>query len=456
MKKLVLLPRLFPRSLVLFLFFAVAPNAFAVEAKSNPVKVYETRLDNGLKILVKQDNRAPTVVAQIWYKVGSSYEFGGTTGLSHVLEHMMFKGTKKLGPGKFSKVIAENGGRENAFTGKDFTAYFQQLEKSRLPVSFELEADRMRNLTLPEEEFKKELPVVMEERRMRTEDKPRSLTYEQFIAAAQISSPYHHPIIGWMDDLKNMKVTDLQPWYQKWYAPNNATLVVVGDVKPEEVFELAKKYYGPLKPSENIPELKPRIESPQYGERRIKLQLPAKLPYLLIGYKVPSLNTAKEEWEPYALEVLAGVLSGGNSARLPKELVRKQQIVASADVGYDMISRQSGLFIFDATPSAKFSVADVENALYKQIEELKSTLVADSELQRIKAQVIAGDVYEKDSIFYQAMILGQLETVGLPWSVANEYVDKIKAVTAEQIQQVAKKYFRDTTKTVAVLEPVKQ
>ena len=429
--------------------------ALAVESKPVKPEVFETTLENGLKVVVKPDRRAPTVVAQIWYKVGSAYEFGGTTGLSHVLEHIMFKGTEKIATGKFSNIIAENGGRENAFTSKDYTAYFQQLEKSRLPISFELEADRMRNLTLPKEEFTKELAVVMEERRMRTDDKPRSLTYEQFMATAHISSPYHHPVIGWMDDLKNMKVTDLKTWYQKWYAPNNATLVVVGDVEPEEVFALARKHYGKIKPSENIPTLKPRLEAPQYGERRITVKVPAKLPYLLIGYKVPSLNTAKNKWEPYALEVLAGILSGGDSARLPKELIRKTQIAVSADVGYDLVSRQAGLFIFDSIPSKKYTVADVEKALYEQIKLLKTTLVTEKELQRIKAQVVASNVYEKDSIFYQAMSIGILETVGLHWSVAEEYVDKVRAVSAEQIQQVVNKYFGDTQKTVAVLEPIK-
>jgi len=458
MKKLLPVARPVTKTFTLgitLLLGSISLAAVAVESKAVKPEVYETTLENGLKVIVKPDRRAPTVVAQVWYKVGSAYEFGGTTGLSHVLEHMMFKGTKKIPSGKFSNIIAENGGRENAFTNQDYTAYFQQLEKSRLPISFELEADRMRNLTLPEEEFNKELPVVMEERRMRTDDKPRSLTYEQFNATAFISSPYHHPVIGWMDDLKNMKVTDLKAWYQKWYAPNNATLVVVGDVEPAEVFALAKKYYGPLKPSENIPVLKPRLEAPQYGERRITVKVPAKLPYLIIGYKVPSLNTAENTWEPYALEVLAGILSGGDSARLPKELVRKSQIAASADVGYDMVSRQSGLFIFDAIPSAKFTVADVEKAIYEQLELLKTSLVTDKELQRIKAQVIASDVYEKDSIFYQAMSIGTLETVGLPWSVANEYVDKVRAVTAKQIQQVAIKYFGDSQKTVAILEPIK-
>lgn len=437
-----------------FLLSSLSFTAVAIESKSAP-EVFEKTLANGLKVIVKPDRRAPTVVAQVWYKVGSAYEFGGTTGLSHVLEHMMFKGTKKIATGKFSKIIADNGGRENAFTSKDYTAYFQQLEKSRLPISFELEADRMRNLILPKEEFAKELPVVMEERRMRTDDKPRSLTYEQFIAAAHVSSPYHHPVIGWMDDLKNMNVADLRAWYEKWYAPNNATLVVVGDVEPEEVFALAKKHYGPIKPSKEIPVLKPRLEAPQYGERRITVKVPAKLPYLIIGYKVPSLNTAENKWEPYALEVLAGILSGGDSARLPKELVRKSQIAASADVGYDLVSRQSGLFLFDSVPSKKFTVADVEKSLYEQIELLKTNLVTEKELQRVKAQVVASDVYEKDSIFYQAMSIGTLETVGLPWTVANEYVEKVRAVTAKQIQEVARKYFSDSQKTVAILEPIK-
>ena len=192
--------------------------------------VTEYRLDNGLKLLVKEDHRAPVVVSQVWYKVGASYEHDGITGVSHVLEHMMFKGTDAHPPGEFSRIISENGGRENAFTSKDYTAYFQRLEKSRLAVSFELEADRMRNLHLQDKEFQKEINVVMEERRLRTEDKPTALTYEQFIAAAFVSGSVRIPTIGWMNDLENMELEDLQRWYQRWYAPNNAIVVVVGDV----------------------------------------------------------------------------------------------------------------------------------------------------------------------------------------------------------------------------------
>ena len=227
-------------------------------------QVHEFLLDNGLKVIVKEDHRAPIVVSQVWYKVGSSYEPAGATGVSHVLEHMMFKGTRDHPPGEFSKIIAANGGRENAFTGRDYTAYFQTLSKDRLEISFELEADRMRNLTLGQKEFEKEIEVVKEERRLRTEDKPTSLTYEQLSAVAYRNLPYANPVIGWMSDLENMTVEDLQHWYRLWYAPNNATLVVVGDVDPKQVLELAKRHFGPLKP-EKIPTQKPRVEPPPAG-----------------------------------------------------------------------------------------------------------------------------------------------------------------------------------------------
>ena len=414
--------------------------------------IHEFKMANGMKVLVKEDHRAPVIVSQVWYKVGGSYEHSGITGVSHVLEHMMFKGTKKHAAGEFSRIIAENGGRENAFTGKDYTAYFQQLEKSRLKVSFEMEADRMRNLTLPEEEFKKEVAVVMEERRTRTEDKATALTVEQFNATAFTNNPYHQPIIGWMNDLENMTVADLKDWYQKYYAPNNATLVVVGDVNAKDVFELAKKYFSQLKPSV-ITKTKPRLDAKQKGERRITVKAPARLPYMIMGYKVPSYKTAKEDWEPYALDVLAYVLSGGGSSRFSKSLVRKQQIAVNADIGYGIFSRLDELFLIDATPAKGYSVEEVELAIHKEIEKIKTELVSSEELERIKAQTVAEKVYEKYSIFYQAMQIGMLETVGLDWRLNNDYTKRIRQVTAEQIQQVAKKYLIKDTLTVAKLEP---
>ena len=416
------------------------------------VKVHEKVLENGLKVLVKADHRSPVVVSQVWYKVGGSYEPSGITGISHMLEHMMFKGTDKYKAGEFSRIIAENGGRENAFTGMDFTAYFQTLEKSRLHVSFEMEADRMRNLHLLDAELVKELQVVTEERRMRTDDKPRAKLIEHFKAMAYSNSPYKNPIIGWPADIASYTVKDLQKWYEYWYAPNNATLVVVGDVQPEQVFKLAEKYFAPLKPSE-IKSLKPQTEVPQLGTRRMTVKLPAKLPYLVMGYKVPALKTAEQEWEAYALEVLAGILDGGSSARLESRLVRGKQIAVTASAGYSLTSRLPGLFVLDATPAEGKTVFDMEFALKQEIYELKHTLVQDQELQRIKAQVLAEAIYEQDSNFYQAMLLGTMETVGLGWQKADEYVEKINQITAEQVRKVARKYLLEDHLNVAYLDP---
>ena len=415
--------------------------------------VHEYQLDNGLKLIVREDHRAPVVVSQVWYKVGASYEHDGITGVSHVLEHMMFKGTDDYPAGEFSRIISENGGSENAFTSKDYTAYFQRLEKSRLQVSFELESDRMRNLHLQEKEFIKEINVVMEERRMRTDDKPTALTYEQFGATAFISSSVRIPTIGWMNDLENMQLSDLQHWYERWYAPNNAIVVVVGDVDPEAVLKLAKQYFGPLQPEVIVPP-KPRLEPPQKGKRELTVKAPAEVPYTIMGYKAPVLATAEERWEPYALEVLANVLDGGDSARLTRDLVRGSQIATSAGAGYDLYDRQAGLFLLDGTPTESSTVAEIQEALFEQIQRLQNEPVTDEELTRIKSGVVASAVYELDSIFYQAMKIGQLEAVGLDWRLADEYVDRINAVTAEQIQSVAKKYLVEEALTVAVLDPL--
>lgn len=414
--------------------------------------VLERTLDNGLKVLVKRDDRAPIVTSQVWYKVGSSYEHGGVTGVSHVLEHMMFKGTKNLAPGEFSRIIAANGGDENAFTGRDYTAYFQTMAADRLAVSFELEAERMRRLTLPEEEFLKEIEVVKEERRLRTDDDPESLTYEQFNSAAYEASPYRIPIIGWASDLDSMQIDDLRDWYRKWYAPNNATLVVVGDVDPEQVFALAQEHFGPLAPEE-IGSPKPRQEPEQRGEKRLTVKAPAKEPYLIIGYKTPALGHADDPWEPYALEMLASVLDGGSSSRFSRELVRGERIAASAGASYSAFSRLSGMLLLDGAPAAGRSIEELEQALLAQVERLRTEPVADDELARIRSQLIAAKVYEKDSVFYQAMQLGQLETVGLGWELVDEYVDRLSAVTPEQIQAVAQKYLVPDARTVAVLDP---
>ncbi|MDO8828168.1 pitrilysin family protein [Methylophaga sp.] len=416
-------------------------------------QVSEYQLDNGLKLLVKPDNRAPVVVSQVWYKVGSSYEHNGITGISHILEHMMFKGTENLGPNEFSRIIAENGGSENAFTGRDYTAYFQTLEKERLEISFRLEAERMRKLIIDDAELLKEREVVAEERRMRTDDNPRSLLREAMNAMAFMNSPYHHPVIGWMNDINHYDPDDLRKWYQMWYAPNNATVVVVGDVVPDEVYQLAKKYFGPLAP-EQLATVKPQVEVPQRGLRTLQLKAPAELPYLMMGWKVPVVTTAEEEWEPYALDVLAGILDGGASSRFSRELIRGQQVAAGVSAYNNAFSRLDDIFTIAATPAQGKTVEEVKQAVFEQLDKVKTEQVTEAELQRVKTQVIASSVYQLDSVFYQAMQLGMLETVGLDWRLVDSYSDKISAITAEQVQQVAAKYFIEDGLTIAELIPV--
>ncbi len=439
------------------LFITKGLDAPKIEQTDKTEAVQSYMLSNGMKVLVVENHRAPIVVSQVWYKVGASYEHDGITGVSHVLEHMMFKGTEKHPAGEFSEIIAANGGEENAFTGQDYTAYFQKIANDRLELCLELEADRMRNLTLEEKEFLKEVEVVKEERRLRTEDVPTALTYERFNAVAYTNSPYRQPIIGWMEDLDTLTIDDIRRWYKTWYAPNNATLVVAGDVQADEVFRLAKQYFGQI-PTSEIPQLKPRHEAKQYGTQRVTVEVPAKIPYLIMGYKAPIMTAAvhnqPEEWELYALEVLAGVLDGGSGARLSKNLIRGQQIASSASASYGMTARHETLFVLSAVPNENTVVEVLEFALREQINRLKTQLPDEDELDRVKAQVVAAQVYKQDSTFYQAMEVGMLDTIGLPWQIKDEYVQKILAVTAEQVRQVANKYLNDDRLTVAVLEPL--
>lgn len=421
-------------------------------AKSDEA-VQSYTLSNGMKVLVIENHRAPVVVSQVWYKVGASYEHDGITGISHVLEHMMFKGTEKHPAGEFSEIIAANGGEENAFTGQDFTAYFQKIANDRLELCLEMEADRMRNLLLDEKEFLKEIEVVKEERRLRTDDKPTALALERFNAVAYTNSPYRRPIVGWMEDLETMTIDDVRQWYETWYAPNNATLVVAGDVSAEEVYRLAKQYFGQL-PTSKITQLKPRREAQQYGTQRVSVEVPAKIPYIIMGYKAPVLSNVEETWEVYALEVLAGILDGGDSARLSKNLLRGQSIANSASASYGMSARHETLFVLSAVPNDGVAIDVLEFALREEVSTIKTELPDEGELDRVKAQVVAAQVYKQDSVFYQAMEVGMLDTIGLPWQVKDDYVKNILAVTAEQVQQVANKYLTDERLTVAVLDPL--
>ena len=415
--------------------------------------VHEYHLKNGLTVLVEEDHRAPIVISEIWYKVGSSYEPNGITGISHALEHMMFRGTKKFGPGVLEKIVSENGGEQNAFTDSDFTAYYQKFSADKLAVSFELEADRMRNLLLRPQDFLKEIQVVMEERRMRVDDNPQEILLERLNAAAFVASPYHHPVIGWKNDLQNMTVEDLRKWYETWYAPNNAILVVVGDVKPNLVYQLAQTYFSNLKPI-TLPKIKPEKDLSPLGEKRLIIHTPAQLPWLVMAYPVPVIKQGLNSQDPYVLHLIATLLSGGNSARFAKNLVRDQQIAADANAFYNPISRLDSLFLLQATPTSGHSLSELESSLLQQIKQLQTFSVNTEELARAKAQIAADKIYREDSITAKANELGSLAAINLPWQIERDYLKHINAITPRQIQAVANKYLLTSHLTIAYLLPL--
>ncbi len=428
--------------------FLVAPWLLTA-AQANP---YETTLKNGLRIIVKEDRRAPTAVQMVWYRIGSMDEVDGASGVAHVLEHMMFKGTPNVGPGEFNKRVAAAGGRDNAFTSRDYTAYFQQVPKETLEDMMQLEADRMRHLTVDPKEFAQEIKVVMEERRMRTDDNPQSKLFEQMNAIAYQAHPYRRPVIGWMNDLENMTAADAKAWYDTWYVPNNAYVVITGDVDHKEVFALAETYYGVLE-GRPLPVRKPQMEPLQEGIRRVTVKAPAELPMLIMAYKAPVLLDVEKDSDPFAIDMLTAVLDGHDAARFNRKLVREDRVALSIGIGYDATSRGPAMITLYGTPSEGKTVADLEAALRTEIARVQREGVTEQELKRAKAQLLAGQVYKLDSMFGQAMEIGQSESAGIPYQKINRMLERMQAVTAAQVQAVAKKYFNDDTLTIGVLDP---
>jgi zinc protease len=420
---------------------------------ANPTDTHEYQLKNGLKLIVREDRRAPTVAHMVWYRAGSMDEVNGKTGVAHVLEHMMFKGTEKVKSGEFSRMVAAVGGRENAFTARDFTGYFQQIEKSKLADVMRLEADRMANLKFSDEEFKKEIQVVMEERRLRTEDSPTGLMRELLMATAFISSPYRHPIIGWMNDLENMQAEDARQWYRDWYAPNNAVVVVVGDVKPLEVKAMVEKFYGPIR-SKKLPERKPQIEPEQRGEKQANLKAPADSPQIMMGWKVPKLDPKKmDDQDPYALAVLSAILSGHDNSRLNRELVRNKRLANNASASYEFVSRGPELFVIGATAAKDQTLADLKKGVLQTLQDIAEKGVTNAELKRIKAQLLASQIYKRDSIFAQAMEIGSSEMASVSWRDLDQIIERIQRIDSNQIKTVVNKYLIPDRLTIVTLDP---
>ena len=412
------------------------------------LEVFETTLDNGLKVLMLEEHKAPVVTFHIWYRVGSRNEQFGRTGLAHLVEHMMFKGTEKIGAQEFSQRVRRNGGRDNAFTSEDYTGYFVTIAADRIELPLELEPDRMVNLRLDPAEFERERSVVMEERRLRTDDDPSSALWEEVQAAAFKAYPYGHPVIGWMEDLKQLIRTDVQSFYKMYYIPNNAVIVVVGDFDRAQLLPKIQEAFGSI-PRAPEPQPVRSDEPPQRGERRVVLRRPdARLPSLVAGYHVPNLKDP----DGYALDVLEVILAGGKSARLYRRLVYEKQLALNASAYYSRVSAAPDLFTLFASPLPGKTVDDLEQALYAEIERLKTELVSARELQKAKNQIEASFIFSQDSIFSLARQLASYEMVG-DWRYWEAYLPGIRAVTREDIQRVTQKYFTKENRTVGVLIP---
>ena len=413
---------------------------------------HEFQLDNGLDVLVREDHRAPVITVMVWFKAGSIDEAPYETGLAHVLEHMMFKGSKRLDAGEFSRTVARFGGSDNAFTSYDFTAYFQQYEASRLPLALELEAERLKNLKIDDESFRRELQVVMEERRQRTDDKPTALAWEKFQAVARPGTGYAHPIIGWRDQLAQLQPRQARDWYDRFYVPGNATLVIAGDVTLEQVRPLVEKFFADLPRGETPPRPETTLNPPP-GERRMTLRLPVRVPALYMSYNVPSLTTADHQDDFYALTMLGGVLDGGTSARMESNLVRGQRLAAGLGAGYDGLQRGNGTFTITATPNPAVSLDQLEAAIKAEIEEIAEQPPSEAEMDRVRAGVLAEQIYQRDSVMGQAMELGTLSVLGLDWRLAGQFDDNLEAVTPEQVQQAARKWLVAERSAVAHVIP---
>jgi zinc protease len=441
----ILRPKLLYIRIIYILFFLLY---LPLLSESRDIK--KTTLDNGLEIVSLEDHRAPIFVFWVWYKVGARNEVIGKTGVSHLLEHMMFKGTETYPKGELSRIVARNGGIENAFTSDDYTAYFQKLSSDRLNLSLELESDRMLNLTLDPPEVILERDVVAEERRLRIEDDPSSQLVEEMNTMAFKVHPYRSPVIGWMDDIKSITRDDLYTYYKTYYLPNNAVIVVVGDFVTERLISEIKGYFEKI-PKGNPPPSVNIIEPAQMGERRIYLHREAEIPYIFIGYHTPNFKDP----DTYPLELLANILFNGKSSRFYKSLVYDKEVALFADGGYENLKADPGLFSIYVGIRQGKGIEEVEDMIYQELEKIKDKAVSERELQKAKNQIEAEFIFSQDSLYYQAMLIGKAEIIDAGYEYIGRFVDNIRDVTTEDIRRVAKRYLSKRNRTVSILIPEK-
>ena len=445
-----------PRLLACFLSFLLCLGVLPAAQAQTPPKAQQFVLANGMTLIVKPDRRAPTAVHMVWVRVGAMDEVDGTTGVAHLLEHMMFKGTPTVPPGEFSRRVAALGGQENAFTGKDYTGYYQQIPSNRLENVMKLESDRFASNQWAEDEFKRELEVVKEERRLRTEDSPRSLFWEALNAETFVTSSYRRPVVGWMSDLESMTPQDAREFYQRWYVPANAAVVIAGDVNVAEVKRLADRYYGSIA-ARPVPPRKPRTEPEQVGLRRMDFKAPADQAYVALAFKVPQLTSflpTPENDDALALTVLSAVLDGYSGARLGRALTQGEDRIAdSAGASNGLSGRGPQLFTLDGVPAKGKTPEQVEAALRAEVAKVAREGVTEAELNRVKTQWVAAEVYKRDSVMNQARELGSNWIEGFALDADERLIERLRGVSAAQVQAVAAKYFGDDQLTVGMLRP---
>lgn len=413
---------------------------------------FETTLKNGLKVIIREDHRSPMVMTHIWYKVGSSDESGNLLGISHVLEHMMFKGTNKVPNDEFTRLSRLYGGSINAATFTNYTNYYQLYPKTYFPMALELEADRMSNLKLKQSDFEPEIKVVMEERRQRTDDNPRSWAFERFKWLAYPTSHYRQPVIGYMKNLQNIQLDDLKRWYKTWYAPNNAILVIVGDVNAEQALLQVQKYFGDI-PSQKQPSRNDVLEFERPGYRHLELSNNVQIPNLYMAWNVHSLSSAKNPQDAYVLNIIRNLLDSGISSRLQERLIRDKKILTTLSVSYDPYNRGDSLFSISAMPASGVSLTDAQKAIQAEIDLLKNELIDATEMDRIRTKFIANMIYNQDDIAGQAKTIGNLEVNELSFRLMDELPRHYENVSPQDVQKVANTYFVRDNLTTMYLTP---
>ena len=435
--------------LIGFTWLSIQSSTLYAETRSELARTtFGTTLKNGLKVIIREDHRSPMVMTQIWYGVGSSDESGNLLGISHALEHMMFKGTNKVPNDEFTRLSRMYGGSINASTTANYTNYYQLYPKNYLPMALELEADRMSNLLLRQQDFEPEIKVVMEERRLRTDDNPRSLAFERFKWLTYPTSHYRQPVIGYMKNLQNIQLDDLKKWYRDWYTPNNAILIIVGDVDSEKILLQVQKYFGDIAPRKP-PERNDVLEFERVGYRHMELNLPVHVPNLYMAWNVRSLKTAKNPQDAYALTIIQNILDSGISSRLQDRLVRDKKILTAISVSYDPYSRGDSVLSISAIPTEGVSLQNAEKAIQNEIDLLKTELIQPDEMERVSAKFVSGLVYSQDDIAGQTKMIGNLEINGLSYRLIDELPQHFETVTPQDIQRVANIYFvRDNLSTL--------